>query len=109
MRTRHQMLAAALFALALSACDKRPAQVEAVPDKPASAAQSPSLPSGAGTSVPPAASVAMPPAAPAGPAAAAGRSNKAMTAAEESGAMPLPGQNNDHSAPAATPKAPAKP
>ena len=30
---------------------------------------------------------------------AAGRSNKAMTNAQESSAMPLPGQNNDHSAP----------
>ena len=30
---------------------------------------------------------------------AAGRANKTMSRAEESTAMPLPGQNNDHSAP----------
>ena len=29
----------------------------------------------------------------------AGRSNKTMSRAEESTAMPMPGQNNDHSAP----------
>ena len=29
----------------------------------------------------------------------AGRTNKSMSRAEESTAMPMPGQNNDHSAP----------
>ncbi len=36
--------------------------------------------------------------------AAEGRTNGAMTRAQESSAMPLPGQNNDHSAPLATAK-----
>ena len=37
---------------------------------------------------------------------AAARSNSAMTPAQESSAMPMPGQNNDHSAPL-TPAKPA--
>lgn len=40
---------------------------------------------------------------------AAGRSNKAMTRAQESTAMPLPGQNNDHSAPLPAPKRASSP
>ena len=39
---------------------------------------------------------------------AAGRANKTMSRAEESTAMPLPGQNNDHSAPL-PPAKPVKP
>ena len=39
--------------------------------------------------------------------AAAGRSNSSLTRAQESSGMPLPGQNNDHSAPVA-PTASAK-
>lgn len=109
MRTKSQMFAGVFFVLALSACGKGPAQVDAVTDKPASAADGYPLPPAADTSVPPADTVAMPSAVPAGPTSAAGRSNKAMTAAEESGAMPMPGQNNDHSAPTAPAKAPAKP
>jgi hypothetical protein len=35
------------------------------------------------------------------PGGATGRSNDAMTRAQESGAMPMAGQNNDHSAPLA--------
>ena len=49
-------------------------------------------------SVPAAASV-LAPATPASPDPTAGRSNGRMSAAQESGAMPMPGQNNDHSAP----------
>jgi hypothetical protein len=50
------------------------------------------------TSVPSATSVFAPVADAAPADAAAGRSNKAMSLAQESGAMPVPGQNNDHSA-----------
>ncbi|MDP3701281.1 MAG: hypothetical protein Q8R72_10295 [Hylemonella sp.] len=109
MRTQSQILAAVFSLLTLSACDKGPVPLDAASDKPASAAPGFRLPSTVDTSVPPADSVAMPSAAPAGPAAAVGRSNSAMTAREQSGAMPLPGQNNDHSAPATSTKAPAKP
>lgn len=56
-------------------------------------------------SVPPAASVVAP-ATQARPDPTAGRSNGAMSPAQESGAMPMPGQNNDHSAPL-RPAAPA--
>ena len=38
------------------------------------------------------------------PAPPAGRTNRAMTGAQESNAMPLPGQNNGHSAPLTPPK-----
>ncbi|MBT9492904.1 MAG: hypothetical protein IV107_11290 [Paucibacter sp.] len=37
----------------------------------------------------------------------AGRSNSAMSRTQESTAMPMPGQNNDHSAPLTPPKKPA--
>jgi hypothetical protein len=109
MRTTIQMLAGVLSVLLLSACDKGPAPLGAAPDKPASAAEGGRSPAAVETSVPPADSVAMPSAAPAGSAAAVGRSNSPMTAREESGAMPLPGQNNDHSAPASNTKAPSTP
>lgn len=53
------------------------------------------------TSVPAADAVFSPATSTPKPASTSLRSNKAMTAAEESAAMPLAGQNNDHSAPAA--------
>jgi hypothetical protein len=109
MRIQNQMLAGIFSALTLSACDKGPAPPGAEAEKPASAMEGARAPSAVDTSVPPADSVAMPSAAPAGPAAAVGRSNSSMTAPEQSGAMPLPGQNNDHSAPAAGTKTPARP
>jgi hypothetical protein len=40
--------------------------------------------------------------------APAGRTNSSMTREQESSKMPLPGQNNDHSAPL-SPAKPAKP
>jgi hypothetical protein len=52
----------------------------------------------ANTTVPSAESVLLPANA-ARPDPALGRSNNAMSAAQESTAMPMPGQNNDHSAP----------
>lgn len=90
--------------LCLAACDKTP-PISATPKV------EPALPSQSGVtagspgdpSVPSAAS-----ALPSGNAASAqpmqGRSNNAMTATQESTAMPLPGQNNDHSAPLIPPK-----
>jgi len=41
--------------------------------------------------------------------AAAGRSNAPMSAKQESGSMPMPGQNNDHSAPVTPPKPASSP
>lgn len=75
-----------MTALLLSACNKTPSR----PPVPVLApAQSPTVPTTAGKADP-----------------AAGRSNSTMTRTQESGAMPLPGQNNDHSAPL-TPANPA--
>ena len=88
---------AGLVAAALCGCGKAPPEFP--PALPVSSSAS-----AAETSVPAAASVFAP--APAGSAdPAAGRSNKSMTQAQESTAMPMPGQNNDHSAPVG----PAKP
>ena len=87
-----------LIALALSACHK-PAPVSPAPTVMAVPNGSGAAPvNSAGTSVPPADSV-LTPAAAAKADPAAGRTNSSMTRAQESSAMPLPGQNNDHSAP----------
>ena len=100
-----QVAALVMTALVLSACNKKPSQ----PPVPVLApAQSPTVPTTAGaadTSVPEAGAVLAPATAvKADP--AAGRSNSTMTRTQESRAMPLPGQNNDHSAPL-TPANPA--
>jgi len=98
-------LAAGLVVLGLFGCSKTPAEF---PVPPTGAA--PVLPSATpaiegDTSVPSASSVFAPaPAASVDP--AAGRANKPMSQAQESTAMPMPGQNNDHSAPL-TPAKPA--
>ncbi len=67
--------------------------------------------SGAGgvsdTSVPHADTVVT--AAPSSSGALAGRSNGTMTRSQESSAMPLPGQNNDHSSPLTPAKAASSP
>jgi hypothetical protein len=55
--------------------------------------------SSADTSLPDAASVVAPAVATKPDPAAAGRTNTTMSRDQESSAMPLPGQNNDHSAP----------
>jgi len=56
------------------------------------------------TSVPPADTVLAPAPATPPPDTTAGRSNSTMSRSEESTAMPMPGQNNDHSAPVAPAK-----
>jgi hypothetical protein len=96
----HAMRGAALvlIALVMSACSKAPA---APPAPVTTAPQIESSPARGGvsdTSVPDAASVLAPSGGPKSD-PAAGRTNDAMTRAQESGAMPMPGQNNDHSAP----------
>lgn len=99
MRTQIIVAVCGLSALLLGACDRdrlapptprvEPVQVEATSTQPA----------GNNTSVPTADSVFSPAAETAKPAPTAVRTNKAMTRAEESNAMPLAGQANDHSAP----------
>lgn len=94
MRSAARLVLAGLSVLVLSACE---------PQRPAVAppAASGSVGADRDVSVPSAASV-LTPAAPASTAdTAAGRTNKSMSRAEESSGMPMAGQNNDHSAPAA--------
>ena len=91
-----------IVAAGLLACSKQPAEP---PQRlPADVVVTPSTPAvtpadpAASTSVPSAAAVlGTTPATKLDP--TAGRRNKAMSRAEESTAMPMPGQNNDHSAP----------
>lgn len=87
-------------ALLLGACDKTPSDPPSPLTTPAPAGSAPATSGGADPSVPDASSVLPPGTAPKAD-AAAGRTHNAMTPAQESGAMPLPGQNNDHSAPQA--------
>lgn len=92
-------VAVSLSALCLTACDKGPLgptvpKVEAVKVEPDAAKRSPVE----GTTVPPADSV-VERANQTPKAGATVRSNSELTAAQESSAMPVPGQNNDHSAP----------
>ncbi len=97
-----------LIAVSLGACNKPsslpPAPtVNAVPIKSGAAAGN-----AADTSVP-AADAVLTPGSAAKPEPTAGRTNSSMTRAQETSAMPLPGQNNDHSAPVAPPKRPSSP
>ncbi len=103
VRTPWVLVALGLITVSLGACDK-PAPVPPTPTVSAVPVGSGAAPGNAvDTSVPPADSVVTPAAA-AHPNAAAGRTNSSMTGAQESNAMPLPGQNNDHSAPLAPAK-----
>lgn len=102
-RQRHRLAAAAaiLTALSLSAC--KPSRT----DPPAPMAnQSPmaagSVNNSAGDTSVPSAGAVLAPGAAAKPDTTSGRTNTSMTRAQESTAMPMPGQNNDHSAPLST-------
>jgi hypothetical protein len=91
-------LAALVVAVALlSACSKTPSQPSVPLATPADNAPGPTTAGAADTSVPTAGSV-LKPAVAVKTDPAAGRSNNAMSRDQESSAMPLPGQNNDHSA-----------
>lgn len=104
MRTSLTALATCAATSLLLACSKP------TPDQGPDLTRLPSVPGtqsggSSDSSVPKADSVFPPaPAAQTDPAAA--RSNSTMTPTQESSAMPLPGQNNDHSAPL-TPAKPA--
>ncbi len=89
-----------VLTLLLGACDKAPSNPPSPMTAPAQADSAPATDGGRDPSVPDASSVLTPAPAPKAD-AAAGRTNRTMTPAQESGAMPLPGQNNDHSAPQA--------
>jgi hypothetical protein len=110
MCTRQSLVALCLTSLVLCGCGKAPADAKPSIETPVGANTGSSSGSLADTSVPTAASVVVP-ATQARPDPTAGRSNGKMSPAQESSAMPMPGQNNDHSAPlrAAAPAAPAAP
>ncbi len=99
MNTPYSLIAICAAALLLSACDKTPA----TPPKPTVSQPGPTL-SGAMAAPAvdpslPSAESALTPANAARADSALGRSNNTMSATQESTAMPMPGQNNDHSAP----------
>ncbi|MBT9596536.1 MAG: hypothetical protein IV094_11170 [Vitreoscilla sp.] len=105
MNTRFAGTALCACVLWLGACDKTPtspptpivnATVPTESGATAGAVANPSVPS-AESVLPPATATKADP--------TLGRSNSTMSAAQESTAMPMPGQNNDHSAPLG----PAKP
>ena len=83
-------------ALVLGACSKAPPESSTPIVTPVQNTAAPTTSGASDTSVPDAGSV-LSPAAKADP--ATGRSNRAMSRDQQSSAMPLPGQNNDHSAP----------
>jgi len=95
-------------ALLLAACGKTPPAAPIGMTTPVAGPTTPATAGGADASVPDAASV-LAPAAAAKADPTAGRANGAMNAAQESSAMPMPGQNNDHSAPLAPPRAASSP
>ncbi len=103
MRTPFTAVALGLAISMLVACDRKPSTppaptVSLVPIEsrsPASGTPDPSLPP---------ADTVVTPAAQAKPDAAGGRTNRSMSGFQESTAMPMPGQNNDHSAPLAPPR-----
>lgn len=98
--TASHRVALIVMALALNACGKAPSEPTVPLTMPAQAGSAPATAGGPDPSVPDASSVLTPGTVPRAD-AAAGRANSTMTPAQESGAMPLPGQNNDHSAPQA--------
>ena len=104
MPNRSILLTVALAALCLSACDKKRADAPTpqVLSDAALPAKAPGLPGD--TSVPAAAAVLTPAEGRANTVPDTMRTNKTMTRAEESAAMPMAGQANDHSAPLAADK-----
>ena len=91
-------LALLVIALGMSACSKAPSTPPAPMTTAPQVESSPARTGSSETSVPDAGSVLSPSADPGAP-PPAGRTNGAMTSSQESSAMPMPGQNNDHSAP----------
>jgi hypothetical protein len=104
MRTPLALSALCLSSLLLSACQKERSGPPVPLVEPVQVQASTASSAAAETSVPAADSVLAPANETPKPGAAAGRSNDKMTRAQESSAMPMVGQNNDHSAPLAAAK-----
>ena len=104
MPTPLALSALCLSTLLLSACDKERSRPPAPQVEPVQVETRTASPATAETSVPAADRVLTPANETPKPGAATGRSNDKMTRAQESSAMPMIGQNNDHSAPLAAAK-----
>ena len=102
------LVAIACIVTTLAACSRATPEPPATVTGPLTPATVATAASAGDTSVPDAALV-FAPAAAASVDPGAGRSNKPMSPAQESAAMPLPGQNNDHSAPLSPAKAGSSP
>lgn len=104
MHTPWALIALCTCVLGLGACDKTPTTPPTpTVHQPVQSEAAATGGSAASASVPSAESV-FPPTSAAKADATQGRSNSTMSAAQESTAMPMPGQNNDHSAPLGTAK-----
>ncbi len=99
MPLRLTLAAVVLAVLGLAGCDKRKLD----PPLPSAATSTPVVPSVSDRSVPPANSVVSPATAPTAQDAASGRATGTLTKAQESSAMPMPGQVNNHSTTALDP------
>jgi hypothetical protein len=98
MRTLFTVACFSLAAVVLGACDESPPVASMPHAMPVQAASSSATGDARDPSVPPVDSVITPPSqTQTDP--QAGRTNRSMSRAQESTAMPMPGQNNDHSAP----------
>lgn len=109
MKTRVTLVVVGFAALLVGACDKRPSNVPVPAMERATVNTSSAAPLAGSTSMPPADTVVAPVGDVPKGAATAARANSAMTRAEESAAMPMAGQNNDHSAPVAPAKRASSP
>ena len=99
MHTPFTVIALCAGALALTACDKTPDPPPPIPMVRSAPSETGATSAPVGDpSVPSAGSVLAPPDV-AATDPASQRKNATMSAAQESTAMPMPGQNNDHSVP----------
>jgi hypothetical protein len=99
MQTRMIFAGLAAMSLLCSACDKRSVDTPVPQSQIGTVTPSGTPAATSDTSVPPAESVLSAASGAAKPAVDATRTNAKMTRAEESTAMPMAGQANDHSAP----------
>ncbi|WP_088285074.1 hypothetical protein [Ideonella sp. A 288] len=99
MPTPFAAIALVTCLLGLGACDKTPTQPPTPIVNETSASNRGSTAGSADDPSVPAAGAVFPSATAPKADAATGRSNGAMSSTQESTAMPMPGQNNDHSAP----------
>lgn len=108
MRTRMTVTALCAAALLMTACDRDPTAPPMPYLAPVKVESGMAPVTGGDSSVPSAAAV-LTPATAAEPAASAARTNDRLTRAQQSTAMPMAGQNNDHSAPLAADKGASSP